>query len=106
MRLAEFLSTAASVLVVPLLLVGCGDTEPAAPTGRQSASPAQTGSAAPAMPPTGTSARTVSYRCSSGREATIVVDVPDLGQLADTINSIQPCEYDGGLMRYRLISRR
>ena len=51
------------------------------------------------MGPDGASAREVTYRCTSGRSATIVVDVPDLDDLADTLNRIQPCEYDRGFDR-------
>jgi hypothetical protein len=51
------------------------------------------------MAPDGASAREVTYRCASGRSATIVVDVPDLEDLADTLNRIQPCEYDRGFDR-------
>ena len=55
------------------------------------------------MPPTETTtARHVSYRCYSGREGTIAVDVPDLGDLADRLNGIQPCEYDQGVSRANL----
>jgi hypothetical protein len=46
----------------------------------------------------------VSYRCTSGREGTIVVDVPDLGQLADQIDRIQPCEYDHGVARFSVVA--
>jgi hypothetical protein len=105
MRLAEWLSTASSVVLVPLLLTGCGDTGPAAPSRQQSEGAGQTQSAVPAMPPTGAGARLVSYRCTNGREGTIVVDVPDLSQLADRINRIQPCEYDGGLSRVTALPR-
>ncbi len=54
------------------------------------------------MRPTGTSARDVSYRCNSGREGTITVDVPDLRRLADRLNRIQLCEYDHRLSRVTL----
>jgi hypothetical protein len=51
------------------------------------------------MPPTRTAARNISYRCNSGRAGTIAVDVPDLGNLANRLNRIQPCEYDKGVSR-------
>ena len=97
MRLVERWSSASFLLVVPLLLTGCGATEPAAPGGRQGEAAAQTPSAVPAVPPTNPGARVVAYRCASGREGTIVVDVPDLARLAEQINRIQPCEYDDGV---------
>jgi hypothetical protein len=53
------------------------------------------------MAPEGAAAREVTYRCASGRSATIVVDVPDPEDLADILNRIQPCEYDRGFDRGR-----
>ena len=46
-----------------------------------------------------TTARSISYRCNSGRAGTIAVDVPDLGELAHRLNQVQPCEYDKGVSR-------
>lgn len=102
MRLAAPLATAITVLVLPVLITGCGEAGGAAPIGQQTQEDIQTKSAAPAERPTGTTARDVTYRCSSGREGTIVVDVPDLDRLADRLNRIQPCEYDQGLSRATL----
>ncbi len=55
------------------------------------------------MRPTGTTARTVAYRCTSGREGTLTVDVPYLPDLAERINRIEPCEYDHGLSGATLV---
>ena len=92
-------SSALSVLSVALLIAGCEGSEPSASGDAGSDPDGGTRSAAPAMPPGGASAREVTYRCASGRSATIVVDVPDLEDLADTLNRIQPCEYDRGFDR-------
>ena len=54
------------------------------------------------MPPTETTARNVTYRCNGGREGTVEVEVLDLGDLADQLNRIQPCEYDQGVSRATL----
>ena len=97
MKLAASLSTAIAVFVLPFLIGGCGDARDAAPAGPQTQADVQTESAAPAEPPTGTTARDVTYRCESGREGSIVVDVPDLTGLADRLDRIQPCEYDQGV---------
>ena len=78
-------------------MAGCGDPGAGAPTGQQSRGNSGTTSAAPAEFPTGTTARTISYRCTSGREGTLVVDLPDLSRLADVLDRIQPCEYDHGI---------
>jgi hypothetical protein len=104
MTLVERWSAASLLLVVPMLLAGCGDTGPATPGGQQSEASAPTQTAVPATDPTGSGARLVSYRCTSGREGTIVVDVPDLGQLADQIDRIQPCEYDDGVARFSVVA--
>jgi hypothetical protein len=45
----------------------------------------------------------VAYRCSSGRDGTLTVDVPDLSDLAAQLNRIQPCEYDRGLSDATLV---
>ena len=103
MRLAHWLSTASSGLAVALLLTGCGDL--GAPPSRVPAGHAatETRTEAAAIRPTGPTERSVSYRCLSGREDTIAVDVPDVGHLADILDRIQPCEYDQGLSRATLI---
>ena len=86
----------ASLLVCMVLLTACGGSGSAAP-GEPALDPGhRTRSAAPATAPEGPTAREVSYRCASGRSATVVVDVPDLTDLADVLNRIDPCEYDGG----------
>ena len=97
MKLAASLSTAVAALVLPVLITGCGDAGGTAPIGRQTPAEVQTRFEAPAVPPTEMSGRDVTYRCSSGREGTLVVDVPDLDRVADRLNRIQPCEYDNGL---------
>lgn len=97
MKLAASLSTAITILVLPVLMAGCGDAGTAAPTGQQTRADDVAGTAEQAVRPTGTTARTITYRCSGGREGTIVVDVPDLDRLADRLNRMQPCEYDQGL---------
>lgn len=106
MRLVEGWATASFLLVVPLLLTGCGGTDPAAPGGRQGEAAALSPSAVPASTPSGPGARLVSYRCTSGREGTIVVDVPDLDRLADQLDRIQPCEYDQGVARATVAASR
>ena len=102
MKLAGSLSTAITVIVLPVLMTGCGDAGAAAPIGRQTQADIETKPAAPVVRPTGPTARDVTYRCSSGREGTIAVDVPDLDRLADQLNEIQTCEYDQGLSRATL----
>ena len=102
MKLGATLTAALALLALLLMATGCSDVGTAAPIGRQTHADIEHGSAAPAVPPAGTSARHISYRCGSGREGTLLVDVPDLGTLADRINRIQPCEYDKGLSRATL----
>lgn len=53
--------------------------------------------AAKALPPRGSAAQDVSYRCVHGRQATISVSLPDPRKLAEVLNPINVCEYDGGL---------
>ena len=102
MNLAESATVAISVLVLPLMLTGCGDDRAAAPIGQPTQAAPGSQSAAAAMPPTEITARHVSYRCNSGREGAIAIDIPDLGDLADRLNGIQPCEYDQGVSRATL----
>ena len=102
MKIRASVATAVTVLVLPVLVAGCGDPGADAPTGQQSQADPETTSAAPAERPTGTTARTISYRCASGREGTLAVDVPDLDRLADRLDRIQPCEYDRGLATFSL----
>ena len=85
---------ASLALCLPLLLAGCGDSDDVG----SGAEPTSSGTteAAPALAPEGSTSRSVAYRCASGREATLAVDVPDLRGLATTLNRIQPCEYDDG----------
>lgn len=99
MNLAESATVAISVLVFPLMLTGCGDDGAAAPLGRPTQAAPKSQSDAAALPPTATTARSISYRCNSGRAGTIAVDVPDLGELAHRLNQVQPCEYDKGVSR-------
>ena len=65
MNLAESATVAISVLVLPLMLTGCGGDGAAAPIGRPTQ--AAPGSQSAAMPPTETTARNIYYRCNSGR---------------------------------------
>jgi hypothetical protein len=97
MKPAASLSTAIAVLVLPVLLTACGGA--GAAVAERTPAAVQPTSAAPAERPSGTTARDVTYRCTGGRTGTIVVDVLDLGLLADRLNRIQPCEYDQGLSR-------
>ena len=87
-------AVACFVLCLPLLSAGCGQSDQEA-SGAQSAE-VTAGSAAPAVAPEGSTSYTVGYRCRSGREAAITVDVSQLRDLAATLNRIQPCEYDRG----------
>ena len=91
-------AVASLALCLPLLLAGCGPSDQAGST-PEPATDATAKSAAPALAPEGSTARTISYRCMSGRQATIEVDVSDLQDLAETLNRIQPCEYDSGFDR-------
>jgi hypothetical protein len=102
MKLAASLSAAITILVLPVLTTGCGVAGAPASIGRQSPAHIEAKSSAPAVPPGGTAARDVSYRCHDGREGTMVVNIPDLDRLADQLNRIQPCEYDHGLSRASL----
>ena len=93
------LPAVSSGLVVLLLLAGCG--EPGAADAAAGPARATTGARAPetAASPAGSTARLVTYRCRSGRDGTLAVDVPDLRDLAGRLNRIQPCEYDRGVAR-------
>ena len=102
MRIRASLRTVVIVLVVPVLVTACGDGGAQQPGGRQGQRDVERESAAPAVQPSGATARAVSYRCRSGREGTLVVDVPDLGILAARLDRVQPCEYDQGLSRATL----
>jgi hypothetical protein len=99
MRLAASLPTAIIVLALHVLTTGCGGADRAAPTAEQTAADVQPQSEAPALPPDGATARSVTYRCNSGREGTLVIDLPDLDRLAERLDRIDPCEYDNGLSR-------
>jgi hypothetical protein len=77
------------------VLAGCGSTDGAGSSSPETGGPTAT-SAAPAQEPGGPTARTIDYQCASGRQATLTVDVPDLRDLADTLDRIQPCEDDQG----------
>ena len=92
--LAALAPFAPFALGLSLVLAGCGSAEGAGST-PAAGGPAAT-SAAPALEPEGPTARTIDYRCASGRRATLTVDVPDLRDLADTLDRIQPCEDDQG----------
>jgi hypothetical protein len=92
-------SGAALVPYVCVVLTACAGAGPAAPSasGESATSPGDpTRSASAAAAPDGATAREVTYRCASGRQATLVVDVPDPADLAAVLNRIEPCEYDGG----------
>jgi hypothetical protein len=52
----------------------------------------------PAQVPSGPNARTITYSCVEGSSSTITVDLPSVDQLADLINGINVCEFDGGLV--------
>jgi hypothetical protein len=71
------------------LVAGCARADPVRPGDRPPES---------ALVPTGSTARAVDYRCSSGRRETIRVDVPDARRLDVVLNPIQLCEFDGGLV--------
>lgn len=88
---------ASLALLLPLLISGCG--QPDGDGSVAGADGSRSRSAAPALAPEGPTSRTVAYRCTSGREETIAVDVPDVRDLARTLNRIQPCEYDRGFDR-------
>jgi hypothetical protein len=103
MNIARSVAAATSALVLAGLLAGCGDADASAPSGPPAAAASPSQADTPALPPTGTTARTVSYRCVSGRAGTLAVDVPDLGDLTDRLNRIRPCEYDHGLERVTLV---
>jgi hypothetical protein len=65
-------------------------------------SSAPTASAAPALQPSGGSARSIDYRCVHGRLGAIALSVPDLRKLAESLNPVNVCEYDGGLAEVTL----
>jgi hypothetical protein len=67
-------------------LAGCGG-----------GSPSPQGDASPALKPSGASAQAVQYHCVAGRRDTITVSLPDPRRLADVLNPINVCEFDGGL---------
>ena len=66
--------------------VGCGGS-----------SASRTGTAQPATRPGGASAHAVYYHCHSGRRGTIAVSLPNPRSLAQVLNPIDVCEFDGGL---------
>lgn len=103
MNLARSVAAATSAVVLAALLTGCGDVGTSAP----STAPARTGTvtALPeaAVRPSGTTARTVAYRCTSGRDGTLTVDLRDLRDLSERINRIEPCEYDHGVSHATLV---
>jgi hypothetical protein len=103
MKQTRSAAAAASALVLALLLTGCGDAGASSPGLRQTPAATGTAPAVAALRPTGTAARDVSYRCTSGRDGTIVVEVPDLGDLTDRLDRMQPCEYDEGMARATLV---
>jgi hypothetical protein len=86
---------ASLALGLGLGLAGCGSADGAG-SAPEAGGPAATSAAAPALGPDGPTARTIGYRCTSGRRATLIVDVPDLRDLADKLDRIQPCEDDQG----------
>lgn len=51
-----------------------------------------------AQPPSGPNARTVSYSCADNTTGTIAIDVPSSDQLADVVNAVNVCEFNGGLV--------
>ena len=80
-----------------LVLAGCGTSDG---TGAVEPSRLPASADAPALPPDGSSAVTVSYRCVSGREGTLTLDLSDGRDLAETLDRVQPCEYDDGIRSY------
>lgn len=52
---------------------------------------------APAQAPSGAAATVVQYHCHAGRRDAITVTLPDPRRLAEVLNPINVCEYDGGL---------
>ena len=56
----------------------------------------------PALAPHGPTAHQVSYRCVHGRTARISVSLPNPRRLAEVINAINVCEYDGGLAEIQI----
>src|SRR4051812_31229720 len=66
--------------------VGCGGS-----------SASRTRDAGPAIRPGGASADAVHYRCRSGRQGTITVNLPDPRSVAQVLNPIDVCEFDSGL---------
>ena len=63
----------------------------------------RTSDATPAIAPSGPSAHDIAYTCRAGRQGSILVSLPDPRQLADVLNPIDVCEYDGGLADVRLM---
>jgi hypothetical protein len=97
MRVAEASTSAIMVFVVALLIAGCGEAGVAESPGRSTPAAGETSAVYEAVHPTGSAARTVAYRCRSGREGTLVLEVADLRNLADAVNGTMPCEYDDGV---------
>ena len=54
---------------------------------------------APAVSPTGPTARVFTIECRNDVKGTLTVDIPDLDRLADVLNAGGICEYDGGVAR-------
>jgi hypothetical protein len=76
------------------LTVGCSGDNPAGPDDR---------APEPALKPTGKEAREVSYLCTSGRSQIILVNIPDARRLAEVLNPLDLCEFDGDLQEVSLL---
>lgn len=75
--------------LIASLVVGCSSSG----AGSGTTQPSE-----PAQVPTGPDARTVTYSCVEGSGGAITVELPSAAQLADLINGIDVCEFDGGLV--------
>jgi hypothetical protein len=103
MKLARTVAAATSAFVVAGLLAGCGDVGASAPSSGPARPGTATSPADAAVRPTGATARAVAYRCTSGRDGNLTVDVPDLADLAETVNRLQACEHDHGVSHATLV---
>lgn len=79
------------------LLAGCAVSCVVAAAGCGGSSSARTGDAGPALRPSGPAAQLVRYQCVAGRRGTISVELPNPRRLAEVLNPINVCEFDGGL---------
>src|SRR5690348_2898104 len=84
-----------SLRVIGRLAMGVAAAALSSACGGSSAAPSN--AANPAARPSGASAHAVRYHCHAGRRDTIVVSLPDPRRVAEVLNPINVCEYDGGL---------